>query len=354
MKILHVMGGAKNGGAEMACVDMAIAMHEAGEDVEVATRANAVRVPLLEQAGIKVHTLPFGGAMDIYTSWALGQVIKKTKPIIVQTWLARAAKKTPNWAQLKTDQRYLVFSRLGGYYKAKNFRNTDYFTTITPDIKRHLVDLGFDGDKIRHINNFAETEDTDTPVSRKELQTPEDATVLLTLARFHKNKALDVVLNALAELPDVYLWMAGDGPERDALMKQAEELGLNERVRFLGWRTDRAALLQASDICVFASRYEPFGTVFAQAWQQKTPVIVSDADGPAQFCTNEKDCIMVPKDDLHFLVEAVRRIQNDTALRDEIVDNGLENYRENFTRAKSVQNYLEYYLECLKREGMID
>lgn len=353
MKILHVMAGAKNGGAEMACVDMAIAMHEAGEDVAVVTRANPVRVPLLKEAGVPVYTLPFGGAVDIYTPWALGQLIKELKPMVVQTWMARAAKKTPNWRHLKTDQRYLVFSRLGGYYKKKNFKNTDYFTTITPDIKRHLVDLGFAADTIRHINNFAETEDTDVPVDRAEMQTPKDATVLLTLARFHKNKALDIVLDAVKEMPDVYVWMAGDGPDRDALMKQAEDLDIEERVRFLGWRTDRAALLQAADICVFASRFEPFGTVFAQAWQQKTPVIVSDADGPSQFCTDRQDCLMIPKDNAQALVDAVRTIQNDTALRDKIVEKGLENYRENFTRAKSVQNYLEYYIECLTRDGVI-
>ncbi len=353
MKILHVMAGAKNGGAEMACVDMAIAMHEAGEDVEVVTRANPVRVPLLEEAGIPVHTLPFGGAMDVYTPWALGQIIKKTKPLIVQTWMARAAKKTPNWRQLKSEQRYLVFSRLGGYYKKKNFKNTDYFTTITPDLKRHLVDLGFAAEKIRHINNFAETEDTDVPVDRGDLQTPKDATVLLTLARFHKSKALDIVLRAVKEMPDVYVWMAGDGPERDSLMKQAEDLNVEEQVRFLGWRTDRAALLQAADICVFASRYEPFGTVFAQAWQQKTPVIVSDADGPSQFCTDKQDCLMIPKDDVQALVNAVRTLQNDTVLRDTIVEKGLENYQDNFTRTKSVQSYLEYYIECLSRDGVI-
>lgn len=58
MKILQVMAGAEQGGAETAFVDICIALHEAGERVEVVTRPNAVRVPQLEQAGIKVHTAP--------------------------------------------------------------------------------------------------------------------------------------------------------------------------------------------------------------------------------------------------------------------------------------------------------
>lgn len=353
MKILHVMAGAENGGAEMACVDMCLAMHEAGEDIEVVTRANPVRVPMLEKAGIRVHILPFGGAVDVYTPWALGQIIRKTQPLIVQTWLARAAKKTPNWAQIKIRQRYLVVSRLGGYYKKKNFRSTDYFTTITPDIKRHLVDNGFAADKIRHINNFAETENAAAPADRAALDTPLDASVLLTLSRYHTSKALDILIRALVDLPGVYAWLAGDGPERSVLEKLAQDLGVADRVRFLGWRTDRAALLQAADICIFTSRYEPFGTVFVQAWQQKRPVIVSDADGPSQFCTHEKDSLIVPRDDVPALAAAVKRLQNDTALRDRLVQNGWENYRENFTKDKSVQAYLEYYIEILGREGIL-
>ena len=112
MKILQVMAGGDHGGAETAFVDMCIAMRDAGMDIEVATRANEVRVPALEGAGIKVHTLPFGGPLDIFTPWKLGRIIKNFSPLIVQTWMSRAAQKTPNWKSTKTPQRYLVVSRL--------------------------------------------------------------------------------------------------------------------------------------------------------------------------------------------------------------------------------------------------
>ena len=104
MKILQVMAGSPHGGAETAFVDMCLAMQEFGMDIEVATRDNPVRVPRLEQAGIKVHKLPFGGAVDVYTGWRLSKIIKDFSPVIVQTWMARAAQKTPNWKFLKTPQ----------------------------------------------------------------------------------------------------------------------------------------------------------------------------------------------------------------------------------------------------------
>lgn len=353
MKILQVMAGGEHGGAETAFVDMCIAMHEAGMDIEVATRANPVRVPALEKAGIKVHTLPFGGPIDIFTPWKLSRIIKKTSPLIVQTWMARGAQKTPNWKSVKSPQRYLVVSRLGGYYKVKNFKSTDYFNTITPDIKRHLIDGGIAAEKIRPIWNFAETEENAAPLSRASFDTPEDATVLLSLGRLHPSKAYDILLKALVDLRGVYAWIAGEGPSRAELEALAKELGVEDRVRFLGWRTDRSALLKTCDICVFASRIEPFGTVFAQAWAEKVPVIVSDADGPKQFCRDGEDSLVVPKNDPDALAAAIKRMIADKELQARLVQNGYKRYQDEFTKEKSVSAYLDFFIEILKKENIL-
>lgn len=353
MKILQVMAGGDHGGAETAFVDMCIAMRDAGMDIEVATRANTVRVPALESAGIKVHTLPFGGPIDVFTPWKLGRIIKTFSPLIVQTWMSRAAQKTPNWKSTKTPQRYLVVSRLGGYYKVKHFKNTDYFNTITPDIKRHLVDGGIDADRILHINNFAETETNVVPVTKTQMDTPEDAPVLLTLARLHPSKALDVLIKALADLPGVYAWLAGEGPSRGELEQLAKDMGVSDRVKFLGWRTDRSALLRACDICIFASRIEPFGTVFAQAWAEKTPVIVSDADGPRQFCRHGEDSLMVHKNDVAELQANIALLLSDKVLQEKLVANGYQRYVNEFTKEKTVAAYTDYFMQILQKESIL-
>lgn len=353
MKILQVMAGNDHGGAETAFVDMCLAMQDAGMDIEVATRKNAVRVPALERAGIKVHTLPFGGPIDVYTPWKLGRIIRGFSPVIVQTWMARAAQKTPNWQQLKTPQKYLVVSRLGGYYKIKNFKSADYYTTITPDIKRHLVEGGVDENRIQFIPNFAETDDVGVFVSKTSLDTPQDAPVALCLGRLHTSKAYDVLLNAMVDAPALYVWIAGEGPARAELETLAQTLGVAPRVRFLGWRTDRGALLAACDICIFASRYEPFGTVFVQSWAAKRPVIVSDADGPKQFCRDGEDSLIIPKNDAKSLAKAINRLLEDKDLQKKLVENGYERYQAEFTKEKSVAAYLDYFIKILKTEDIL-
>lgn len=353
MKILQVMAGNDHGGAETAFVDMCIAMKDAGMDIEVATRANPVRVPALEAAGIKVHKLPFGGPVDVFTTWKLGRIIKAFSPLIIQTWMARGSAKTPNWRDVKSPQRYLVVPRLGGYYKIKNFQSADYFNVITPDLERHLIDSGVAPDRIRIINNFAETETDVVPVHKTDFGIPLDAPVTVSLGRLHSSKAYDVLLQALADLPGVYALIAGEGPDRAALEHLAEGLGVADRVRFLGWRTDRSALLRMADVCVFASRVEPFGTVFAQAWAEKTPLVVSDATGPKQFCRSEEDCLMVPKDDAAALRDAIARMLGDKELQQKLVRRGYERYREEFTKEKTLSAYFDYFIEILKRENML-
>ena len=270
------MAGANRGGAETAFVDMCIAMHEAGETIEVVTRANDLRVPQLRGAGITVHTLPFGGKVDVFTRWKMRKIIVTFQPDIVQCWMSRAPWKVPRWKESMGIPRYHVVARLGGYYKMKYFQSVDRFVTITPDIKRYLVEQGVSAEHVKPINNFADVEPIEVPIDRAEYGVPKDAPLLLGVGRLHQAKAFDTLISVVADIPGAYLWIAGEGPQRAELEALIEKLGCGDRMTLLGWRSDRAALFDAADICVFSSRYEPFGTVFVQAWAQKN---TSDYNG---------------------------------------------------------------------------
>lgn len=350
MRILEVLAGAEHGGAETAFVDMCIAMAQAGQDVRVVTRPNGLRVDQLKEHNLTVYELPFSGALDNKTPREIKKIIRNFNPHIVQTWMSRASQKTPNWLHNTKASRYLNVARLGGYYPLKHFKHTDYFVTITPDIKNHLIQNGVSEKKIRHINNFAETETADKPVDRTTLDIPKDAFLLVCLGRLHESKAFDTLMRAVVNLDDVYVWIAGEGPDRKNLESLRDELGLEKRIKFLGWRDDRAALLQTADACVFPSRYEPFGTVFVQAWEQKCPLIVSDAKGPKQFVTHDKDGLVFPIDNINELRDRIKRLKDDQKLAERLVKCGHAHYKEKFTKDVCVQGYIDWYKEILRRE----
>jgi glycosyltransferase involved in cell wall biosynthesis len=352
MKILQVLAGAAHGGAETAFVDTCIAMKEAGQDVQVVTRPNDIRVPQLKAAGIIVHLLPFGGILDIYTPYAMDRIIKAFKPDIVQTWMSRAAQKTPKWTAAMGIPRYLVVPRLGGYYKIKNFKSADYFTTITPDIRRYLIEKGIEEGRVRHINNFAETESGFTKLDRARYGVKPMEKIGISLGRLHTSKAFDTLIRSVVDISDFHLFIAGEGPDRPILERLIADLGLGARVHLLGWRSDRAALMDMADICIFPSRYEPFGTVFVQAWANKIPLITTDSDGPRQFVHDGEDGLVVLIDDVAAMTAAIKRMLVEPELASNLVQNGYQRYLQEFTKEKTIAAYLDYFNEIRAKEGL--
>lgn len=348
LRIMQVMAGAAQGGAETAFEDMCLALHDRGLPQKIIIRGNnSKRVERLRQAGLDVETLPFGGTIDIFTPWKMKKLIATYKPDIVQTWMSRASIKTPSCGD--EPKTYLKFSRLGGYYSIKYFKGTDYYVTITDDLRNYLIAEGIDGDKIRHINNFAEMEKVETSVKRSDFETPEDAFVILSLARYHPAKALDVLIRAAQPIERAHLWLAGEGPSEQELRDLAAELGMSDRVHFLGWRNDRAALLKAADVCAFPSRYEPFGTTFVQAWAQKTPLVCAASQGPSQYVKSGEDGLMVPVDAVDELTKALEFMKDNPDKARAMAEAGYQRYLNEFTKEKTVDAYLAFYEDAVNK-----
>ena len=130
---------------------------------------------------------------------------------------------------------------------------------------------------------------------------------------------------------------------KDELKAQAEQLGVASRVRFLGWRNDRERLLKAADICVFPSRYEPFGTVMVDAWAMQVPLVAANSQGPAAYVRDGENGLLIPKDNVAALVSAVKELQHQPDLRRKIVEGGLQDYQTIFTKDAFIRDSMEVY-----------
>ncbi|WP_025814306.1 glycosyltransferase, partial [Komagataeibacter kakiaceti] len=112
---------------------------------------------------------------------------------------------------------------------------------------------------------------------------------------------------------------------------------------FLGWRSDRGALLAAADLCVLPSRYEPFGTVILDAWSTDVPLVACAADGPRAHIRNAENGMLVPIDDAAALAGAIRQVLDDPALAARIVAGGRRDYETYFTRQAVTTQWLDLY-----------
>lgn len=219
---------------------------------------------------------------------------------------------------------------------------------VTRDIVRHIGEASGKPDRAYLGHTFG-TLAADPPVRRSDFGLPENKPLVLLLSRMHWKKGVDLLLEAAAQLPDMVFLMAGDGPDLEKYQRQADQLGVADRVCFAGWRHDRAALLNIADICVLPSRYEPFGTVIAEAWFAGVPLVATRADGAKQYVTHEKDGLLSDIDDLDMLVDNLGRLAIDPALGNRLIKHGKQTYEELFERESVTSRLVTNYEDMIAR-----
>lgn len=344
MRVLHAIAGAEFGGAETIAQDTIAALAEAGVEQRVVARPWPIAAARFKAAGVPLTPFRFsswnrlagGGA-------AIRREAETFRADIIQGWMSRAASFVP------ADLPCPAAGWFGGYYSLKYYRHCDFHFGMTGDIVAYLVKSGVPANRAFEIHSFGTLPDAPA-ADRAALTTPADAPLLLVMSRLHEKKGIDTILTALAQCPGVYLWVAGEGPERAKYEALCRRLGLDARVRFLGWRTDRTALYRAADIVALPSRYEPFGTVITEAWASRRPLVATRAAGASAYVHDGIDGLLVPIDDVAALATAIGRLASDAALRDRLVAGGWDAYLAGFTKDAVVKSLLDAY-ETMKRLG---
>ena len=333
-RLLQVMAGAEHGGAEAFFERLAIALQRAGQEQRVVIRPYAARVAALRRAGIAVDTLPFGGWLDFKTKSGLKKIIAEYQPKAVLTWMNRATRLCPRGD-------FVHVARLGGYYDLKHYRGCDHLVANTRGIADYLVAQGWARECVHYLPNFPQTEIGKT-LPRAQFLTPENVKLALALGRLHPAKGFDVLLDALAKAPGIFLWLAGDGPERGALEQRAQNLGLLDRVRFLGWRDDAPSLLASCDFLVSSSRREPLGNTVIEAWAARKPVLATDTDGPSELIAPGETGLLVPAGEVDALAQDLARLASDADLCTRLAHAGHAQYEAQFSAGRVVEAYREF------------
>ena len=298
------MAGAAAGGAELFFERLTVALHGGGDAVLPVIRRNPARAARLAAGGLAPVQLPFGGALDWRTRPAVRRTLRAYAPHLVMAWMGRAAAAAPRGD-------WVLAGRLGGTYDLQRFRRCDHLVANTHGLVRWIKGQGWPADRVRVLPNFAPDLQGAAPAA---LPVPPGAPVVLALGRLHRNKAFDVLLRAMPRLPGVHAVIAGDGPERDALLSLARAERVADRVHLLGWRLDGAALLAAATVLACPSRLEPLGNVVLEAFSAGVPVVAAAADGPREVLRHGNTGLLVPIEDPAALAAALGAVIGDGAL----------------------------------------
>jgi len=141
--------------------------------------------------------------------------------------------------------------------------------------------------------------------------------VLATAGRLTAQKALPDALRAIARVPAVELLVLGDGSERPALEREAETLGVSDRVRFLGagTRDDVLRLFRAADAVLVTSAWENLPHTVLEALAVGTPVIATAVGGIPEVVVDGENGLLVPPHDVDAIAAAVARLVREEDLR---------------------------------------
>jgi glycosyltransferase involved in cell wall biosynthesis len=332
MRVAQVMAGSPTGGAELFFERLTIALAAAGETVLPVIRRNAARAGRLSSAGVGAVELGFGGPFDLLTGRRLGTVLRQFAPSVVVAWMNRAARFTPRGE-------WVLTGRLGGYYDLAYYRRCDHLIGNTRGIVDWITRQGWPAARVHHLPNFTPDMEGVAPAL---LDLPDGVRIVLALGRLHPNKGFDVLVRALPALPRVHAVIAGEGPERAALLALAGREGVADRLHLPGWRDDTAALLALSDVLVCPSRHEPLGNVVIEAWSARRPVVAAAADGPCELITSGSDGMLVPLEDPIALAGAIGSLLDDPARASALAEAGRLRYQAGHAEAPVVARWREF------------
>lgn len=332
------------GGPASHAPDVADFLHERGHRVEVVTTAWAPPEPRAYRVSAVPRSLPPGvrhvrgaalvrnrarDADAVYTTGMFGRSFAGAsaarKPYVVKLTADPAFERARRRGVVAGDVdafqgrsgvrvALLRFARDLELRRAAHvFCPSDYLRTLA-------LSWGIPADRVSVLPNPAPT--LPSLASRDELRRSFDlnGATLAFAGRVTAQKSLGLALDALAAVDGVSLVIAGEGDELAPLESRARELGLGERVRFLGAqpRGRVLELFHAADAAVLPSSWENFPHTVVESLAAGTPVIATRVGGVAEVVRDGENGLLVPAGDGAALADAVRRYFSDDALRERL------------------------------------
>jgi glycosyltransferase involved in cell wall biosynthesis len=170
-------------------------------------------------------------------------------------------------------------------------------------------------------------------------------------ARLEHQKALHLLIEAMPALPSARLVLVGDGSCRAALEGRAGELGVEDRVEFVGWVDDARPYIAGFDVFVLPSRDESFPLTIVEAMLAGTAVIASDVGSVEDAVVNGRTGILVPSGDVGALVDAITSVLDDVDRSAELASAARRHARSNFTSDIMAGRYDSLWTRLLESAG---
>jgi glycosyltransferase involved in cell wall biosynthesis len=382
MKIVHVIARLNVGGAALSVLELAAGQQRRGHEVLVV----AGRIPpgeasmesVADDLGVQYHHLSplqreVSMASDLATTRALRTLIRSRRPNVLHTHTSKAGATGRTAAALAGRARPPAVVHtyhghvLSGYFtpgRERAFRLverilarvTDRLVAVSEEVRNDLVRLhvapaekfvvvpyGFD------LERRVRSDEATRARKRAEAGVADDEFVIGWAGRLtHIKRPLDLV-RAIVAVDGSVLVLAGDGELRGDVESLARELGVDDRVRFLGYVTDMGSWYAAFDAFLLTSANEGAPVVAIEAQSAAVPVVATDAGGTRTVVDDGETGFLVQVGDVEALSSRLRTLREDVDLRKRLGAAGASRMRSRFSVERMVDGVERVYAEILSR-----
>jgi glycosyltransferase involved in cell wall biosynthesis len=359
MNILHMVPALESGGVETGTVDLALSLKKFGRTVVVVSSGGRL-VDALERNGITHIKLPVHkkSISALLLVPKIARILKTHKIDIVH-----ASSRVPAWIGFfacKLTGTVFVTS-CHGFYSAHLLSRVMGWGKLVMVIsktvgKRMTEAFGVPESRIRLVYRGLDLEDY--PYRADKYTQEKDSFIVINIGRLTPIKGqhefIEAMKHVAGRMKNTEAWIVG-GPKEgkgdypDTLGRLAKELGIEDRVKFLGLRSDIQDLLDKSDCLVLSTNIpEGFGRTVIEAGARGTAVCASGVGGIKEIVEDSVSGLLFPPNDPPAMADAIVRMLSDVELRQKCARNLRAKVEQNFTLDKMARRTLAVYEEALK------
>jgi glycosyltransferase involved in cell wall biosynthesis len=321
-----------------------------------------------EQLGLETHVVRMNGWLDLGWLRRFGRLLRERGVGLIHAHefganaygtLAGRLARVPVLATVHGHSYYADCRRRRLAYRAVS--RAAVMVAVSEDVKRFVVErTGASGRRVRVVYNgigpvAPVSEETRTRL-RAELCIGDREQVATVVGSLYDVKGhrylLDAAPRVLQACPSTVFLIAGRGEREATLREQTRRLGIDTRVRFLGFRQDIPALLAISDVFVLPSLSEGLSIAILEAMASAKPVVTTMVGGNPELVVDGETGLLVGPADARSLAVAVTRILRDPDRARRLGENGLRRVRSQFTIGAMVKKYQSIYDAALRHPAL--
>lgn len=363
MKVVHICLSLGKGGAEKLLVDNLPIHKKAGIDVSIIQLSSLLEeksyIEKMKKEKIEVHTLGKGGFINPLYILRLIKIIKKNKYDVLHIhlfptlyyialakfFLPRSIKYVVTEHSVSNGRtNLLIFKLLEPYiYKRYNAiiaisKNVEtMLKTRLPKIKNKifLINNGVD------VHKFLLAKSYDKTSFLSDLGFTSEKIILMMISRFSEPKNQNVIIKALQYLPSDYILIfIGDGPKLQESQDLTKTENVQNRVRFLGFRTDISELMKTADINILSTKFEGFSGVTLEALSSGKTFIGSDVVGINDIVPSQDN--LFQEGNPEALAQKIKILITDVQLQKKTIEKNLVHV-EKYDSRIMINKHLELY-----------